>query len=217
MLRRRRGQPAVDDGFSKRLLRNLLQLDQDGGVSVEMRDREERGGMRSQRGLLAEVQDTNGKDGPSGGVSSPNRLISALLNGRSQAIALPETDHDRPLSASVTSGSPAAIRATSSKVITHAPYVVRIADGKVMAIQPSFQPDQTAHSSATRSASIDRRSCLETAPSPRVARSRPQTIAARGLVLDEELGVWVRPRKDSIQPDSPAPNAARAQGGACPT
>src|SRR5688572_20501402 len=58
--------------------------------------------------------------GPSGGAASPNRLRSALLNGRSHAKALPPTDHDRlpRLLPSVTSGNSAAIVATSSKVST---------------------------------------------------------------------------------------------------
>src|SRR6185295_19113630 len=52
-------------------------------------------------------------------------------------------------------GSSAAIRATSSKVITHAPYVKRIADGKVMAIQPSFQSGRTSRCGSQR-ADLDR-------------------------------------------------------------
>src|SRR5580700_7889665 len=56
--------------------------------------------------------------GPSGGVWSPNRLMSALLNGRSHANALPATNQVRfPCrSPTVTSGRPAAIRAASSTV-----------------------------------------------------------------------------------------------------
>src|SRR3954447_23062664 len=56
--------------------------------------------------------------GPSGGVSSPKRLMSALLNGRSHAKALPLTNHVRlPKRApTVTSGSSIAIRAASSGV-----------------------------------------------------------------------------------------------------
>src|SRR3569833_3791995 len=58
--------------------------------------------------------------GPSGGVSAPNRLTSALLHGRSLANALPATNHVRwPWrTPSVTAGSAAAIRATSSIVAT---------------------------------------------------------------------------------------------------
>src|SRR5690349_579375 len=56
--------------------------------------------------------------GPSGGVSSPNRLMSALLNGRSHVNALPATNQVRlPCrSPTVTSGRSAAIRAASSTV-----------------------------------------------------------------------------------------------------
>ena len=56
--------------------------------------------------------------GPSGGVASPKRLRSALLNGRSQANALPATNQVRRpwRSPSVTSGSSRAIRAASSTV-----------------------------------------------------------------------------------------------------
>jgi hypothetical protein len=61
--------------------------------------------------------------GPSGGVWSPYRLMSALLNGRSQANALPPTSQVRKVflclsTPSVTAGSAAAMRATSSKVCT---------------------------------------------------------------------------------------------------
>src|SRR5215467_5538918 len=62
--------------------------------------------------------------GPSGGVWSPNRRRSALLNGRSHANALPATDQVRPpcRSPSVASGSSAATAATSSKVATFVRY-----------------------------------------------------------------------------------------------
>src|SRR5436190_1067412 len=65
--------------------------------------------------------------GPSGGACSPNRRMSALLNGRSQAKALPRTYQVRlPCrSPSVTSGSSAAIRATSSSVAMLPRYSVR--------------------------------------------------------------------------------------------
>src|SRR4051794_15382829 len=55
---------------------------------------------------------------PSGGVSSPNRLMSALLNGRSHANAFPLTNQVRLAKRvpSVTSGSSIAIRAASSIV-----------------------------------------------------------------------------------------------------
>src|SRR5689334_19701374 len=58
------------------------------------------------------------RTGPSGGVSSPNRLMSALLNGRSHANALPATNQVRlPCrSPTVTSGRSVAIRAASSTV-----------------------------------------------------------------------------------------------------
>src|SRR5690242_9735052 len=56
--------------------------------------------------------------GPSGGVWSPNRLMSALLNGRSHANALPATNQVwLPCrSPTVTSGRSVAIRAASSTV-----------------------------------------------------------------------------------------------------
>src|SRR5690348_13626240 len=65
--------------------------------------------------------------GPSGGACSPNRRMSALLNGRSQAKALPRTYQVRlPCrSPSVTSGSSEAIRATSSSVAMLPRYRVR--------------------------------------------------------------------------------------------
>src|SRR3954447_22371869 len=56
--------------------------------------------------------------GPLGGVSSPNRLMSALLKGRSQANPLPATAQVRlpRVSPSVTSGRARAISAASSSV-----------------------------------------------------------------------------------------------------
>src|SRR4051812_37242739 len=61
--------------------------------------------------------------GPSGGVASPNRLMSALLNGRSQANALPATDQVRlpHRSPSVTSASDEMISMASSTVATVGP------------------------------------------------------------------------------------------------
>src|SRR5215469_1899077 len=61
--------------------------------------------------------------GPSGGCSSPYRLMSALLNGRSQANVLPSTSQVLLVflnlsTPSVTWGSPVARCATSSKVCT---------------------------------------------------------------------------------------------------
>ena len=61
--------------------------------------------------------------GPWGGCSSPKRFMSALLNGRSQANALPPSSQVRfPRcfsTPSVTSGSPAAIAAASSSPVLH--------------------------------------------------------------------------------------------------
>src|SRR5436305_847354 len=56
--------------------------------------------------------------GPSGGVSSPKRLTSALLNGRSHAKPLPRTNQVRRpwRNPSVTSGRARAIAAASSNV-----------------------------------------------------------------------------------------------------
>jgi hypothetical protein len=56
--------------------------------------------------------------GPSGGVSSPKRLMSAFENGRSQANCLPFTNQVRWLkrAPSVTSGSAVTICSTSSIV-----------------------------------------------------------------------------------------------------
>jgi hypothetical protein len=86
-----------------------------------MRDREEGLRMRGKHGLLlAEILDANRQDGPLWGCSSPNRLMSALLNGRSHANALPATNQGRlPCrSPSLTSGSSQASRVTSSRVAT---------------------------------------------------------------------------------------------------
>jgi hypothetical protein len=56
--------------------------------------------------------------GPSGGVALPNRFTSALVNGRSQAKALPATVQARrkwpKLATSTTSGSAMAMTATPS-------------------------------------------------------------------------------------------------------
>ena len=62
--------------------------------------------------------------GPSGGVSVPNRLRSALLNGRSQAKPLPSTNQVRRpwRRPSVTSGRPVAMVSTSSRVATAPAY-----------------------------------------------------------------------------------------------
>src|SRR5205807_8050869 len=70
---------------------------------------------------------------PSGGVSLPNRRISALLNGRSHAKPLPRTYHVRLAwrSPSVTSGNPKAISAASSRLTmgVNGNAAVRLPDG----------------------------------------------------------------------------------------
>src|SRR5580700_10452048 len=73
--------------------------------------------------------------GPSGGSLSPNRLMSALLNGRSQAKAFPATNHVRlPCrSPTVTSGKSMAIRAASSAVAIP----VRYAAGRSGRLSPA--------------------------------------------------------------------------------
>jgi hypothetical protein len=61
--RRRTRQPAVRERFAYRALRRRLQLDEDGRVAVEVRDREERLGIGGEnRFLLAEVVDPDRED-----------------------------------------------------------------------------------------------------------------------------------------------------------
>src|SRR5205807_9710618 len=58
-------QPAVDDCCPQCRLRDGLQLDEDGRVAVEVRDREERLRIRGEdRFLLAEVFNADCEDGP---------------------------------------------------------------------------------------------------------------------------------------------------------
>src|SRR6476620_3472265 len=65
---RRAGQPAVDQGLAKGALTDDLQLDQHGGVAVEVRDREEAFLVCREHGLLlAEIVDPHGKDRACGG------------------------------------------------------------------------------------------------------------------------------------------------------
>ena len=76
--------PAVDDRLAQRPLPSDLQLDENRRVAVEVGDGEEGLRVRRQhRFLLDEVFDLTATIGPSGGVSSPKRRMSALLNGRS--------------------------------------------------------------------------------------------------------------------------------------
>src|SRR5215831_2997501 len=63
--RRCAGQPAVGDRVPQRLTGDLPQLDEDGGIPVEMRNREEGSRIRGEhRLLLAEVLDADGQDRP---------------------------------------------------------------------------------------------------------------------------------------------------------
>src|SRR5579859_6999066 len=56
---------AVGDRLPQRLLRDLRQLDQDGGIAVEVRDGEEVRGVRGEHGLLlAQVLDADSQDRP---------------------------------------------------------------------------------------------------------------------------------------------------------
>src|SRR5215471_5760423 len=64
--RRCAGQPAVGDRVPQRRTGDLPQLDEDGGIPVEMRNREEGSRIRGEhRLLLAEVLDADGQDGTS--------------------------------------------------------------------------------------------------------------------------------------------------------
>lgn len=59
----RAGQPTIDEGFTQRSLGDPVQLDEHGGVAVEVRDGEERLGLGGEhRLLLAEVLDPDGED-----------------------------------------------------------------------------------------------------------------------------------------------------------
>ena len=90
-------QPAVDDRLPQRPLRDRLQLDEHGGVPVEVRDREEGLGLRrrapppSRRGPRPSPRGS----GRRAASASPKRRMSALLNGRSHAKALPATNQVR--------------------------------------------------------------------------------------------------------------------------
>ena len=118
------GQPAIDDRITKRLFCHRFQLDQDGCEAVEV------GMVKTALPALANTASFSPRSatrtatiGPAGGADSPKRLRSALLKGRSQAKALPPTNQVRLpwRSASVTSGSSAAIRATSSMLAMFGP------------------------------------------------------------------------------------------------
>src|SRR5260370_7795976 len=64
-LRRRAGQPAVGDRLPQRLPGDLPQLDKNGGIPVEVRNREESTRMRGEHSLfLAEILDADSQDGP---------------------------------------------------------------------------------------------------------------------------------------------------------
>src|SRR6476661_1831053 len=57
-------QPRVDQRLAQRRFVDLVELDQDGGVAVEMRDGEERPPARGEHGLLlGQVGHPNGEDG----------------------------------------------------------------------------------------------------------------------------------------------------------
>jgi hypothetical protein len=117
-------EPAVGDRFSQCRPGDVLQLDENGRVAIEVRNREEGSGLPTQHGLLlAKIRHANRED-RSGGAPSPNRLMSALLNGRSHAKPFPATNQVRVpcRSPSVTSGNARAIRAASLTVIISVPY-----------------------------------------------------------------------------------------------
>ena len=83
---RRTSEPAVDDRFSQCCPGDVLQLDENGRVAIEVRNREEGSGLRGERGLvLAKIRHPNREDRSFRREASPNRLMSALLNGRSHA------------------------------------------------------------------------------------------------------------------------------------
>jgi hypothetical protein len=65
--RRGAGQPAVGNRLFQRLGCDFRHLDEDGGISVEVRDREEGARIRGEHRLfLAEILDANGQDGAVG-------------------------------------------------------------------------------------------------------------------------------------------------------
>jgi hypothetical protein len=65
--RRGAGQPAVGNRLFQYLGCDFRQLDEDGGISVEVRDREEGARIRGEHRLfLAEILDANGQDGAVG-------------------------------------------------------------------------------------------------------------------------------------------------------
>ena len=118
-LRRGAGQPGIGDRFSQGALADLVQVDEHRGKAVEVGNGEDALDPRSEDGFLSPRSATlTARIGPSGGEASPNRLMSALLNARSQAKFLPATSHVRlPYrSPTVTSGRPEAISAASSIV-----------------------------------------------------------------------------------------------------
>ena len=97
--RRGAGEPPVDERVPQRALADRPQLDQHGRVPVEVRDGEEPRESAARTASFSPRSSTvTARIGPSGGVSSPNRLMSALLNGRSQANTLPV---DRPRAVAV--------------------------------------------------------------------------------------------------------------------
>jgi hypothetical protein len=90
------GKPALDKCVACRSLGDDLELDEDGGIPIEMRNREEPARLHGeQRFLVPEVGYPNGDDRPSGGCTSAKRRRSALLKGRTHANALLATDHVR--------------------------------------------------------------------------------------------------------------------------
>lgn len=89
-IRRRACQPAIDEGALECLLGDFPQLDEDGGIPIEMRDCEESLGLCGQHGfLLAEIFDSNGQNGSSrrDRVTEPLevRLAERTLPGESLA------------------------------------------------------------------------------------------------------------------------------------
>lgn len=90
-------QPGVDDRLSQCLFGDDLQLDENGGVPLEVRNGEEGMGIRREHSLfLRTVKNADGEDRPAGHRRiAEARVMSALLNGRSQANPLPPTNQVR--------------------------------------------------------------------------------------------------------------------------
>jgi hypothetical protein len=94
-------QPGVCDRFSQCPLGDVLQLDENGRVAIEVRNREAGSGLRGEhRSFSPRSATRTARIGPSSGAASPNRLISVPLvasPGRGTVTAMAETAATAPL------------------------------------------------------------------------------------------------------------------------